>query len=75
VFLPRNPIPLLFLVLVPRFFLILHLLPTQDKEMHPHGHLDVAPIGGKCLVFLSGAMDHEVQPSFADRVALTTWFM
>ena len=43
--------------------------------MQPKGYMDVEPIGGRCLAFLSGAMDHEVQPSFGDRVAVTTWLM
>jgi hypothetical protein len=47
----------------------------QDKDLEPEGYIDVEPIAGRCLVFLSGAMDHEVRPSFADRVAVTSWFM
>ena len=37
--------------------------------------VDVAPMGqlGRLVLFMSGAVDHAVLPSFADRVALTAW--
>ena len=35
--------------------------------------VEVAPVAGRVVLFLSGAVDHEVCPSFADRVALTAW--
>eukprot|EP01134_Creolimax_fragrantissima_P007564 CFRG7564T1 len=37
------------------------------------GSIDTAPEAGRVIIFLSGAMDHEVMPSFADRLALTAW--
>lgn len=35
---------------------------------------DVAPEGGRLVVFMAGAVEHEVMPAFAERVALTAWF-
>lgn len=35
--------------------------------------VDVAPISGRLVVFLSGAIDHAVLPSHQPRVALTAW--
>ena len=35
---------------------------------------DVAPVGGRLVVFMAGAVEHEVRPAFAERVALTAWF-
>jgi len=39
------------------------------------GTVDIEPIGGRLLVFLSGAMAHEVTPigTLADRYATTAW--
>lgn len=35
--------------------------------------VEVAPIAGRVVIFLSGAVDHAVLPSHAHRVALTAW--
>ena len=35
---------------------------------------DICPLGGKLVLFLSGVIDHEVLPSYRDRVAITAWF-
>ena len=35
--------------------------------------LDVAPMAGRLVVFLSGAVEHAVQPCKFDRVAVTAW--
>lgn len=34
---------------------------------------DVAPTGGRLVIFESGAVEHAVMASSADRVALTVW--
>lgn len=41
-----------------------------DRE----GMAQVAPRAGRVALFLSGAIDHEVLPSYAPRAALTAWF-
>ena len=40
----------------------------------PQTVLDIAPLAGRLVLFLSGAVDHAVLPSFAERTALTAWF-
>jgi SM-20-related protein len=35
--------------------------------------VDVAPVGGTLVLFLSGAVEHEVLPCHAPRVAVTAW--
>lgn len=47
-------------------------LTLQDHQ--GGGTVDVAPIAGRCLVFMSGCMPHEVLPSFALRYAVTAWY-
>ncbi|KAF9581579.1 hypothetical protein BGW38_001353 [Lunasporangiospora selenospora] len=36
--------------------------------------IDVPPMAARCVVFLSGVMDHAVLPAFNERVALTSWY-
>eukprot|EP00899_Mesostigma_viride_P026454 jgi/Mesvir1/6994/Mv09133-RA.1 len=40
---------------------------------HGHGSEDVAPLAGRLVVFLSGAIEHEVMLTSRERVALTAW--
>ncbi|KNC78176.1 hypothetical protein SARC_09383 [Sphaeroforma arctica JP610] len=35
--------------------------------------VEIEPQAGRVIVFLSGAIDHEVMPSYAERLALTAW--
>ena len=35
--------------------------------------LEVAPVAGRLVLMLSGAVNHAVQPSYAERVAVTAW--
>lgn len=37
-------------------------------------YIDVWPVGGRMVLFLSGAVDHEVRPSLAPRTAIATWY-
>ena len=36
--------------------------------------VDVAPLAGRLVLFLSGAVEHAVLPTKAERVAVTAWF-
>ena len=36
-------------------------------------YVDIQPLAGRLVIFLSGLVEHQVQPSFHDRVALTAW--
>ncbi|MDP2248617.1 MAG: 2OG-Fe(II) oxygenase [Nitrosomonadales bacterium] len=47
----------------------LYLGGTADQS-----HLDIAPIGGRMIVFLSGKFFHEVLPATRERISLTGWF-
>ncbi|KAF8934310.1 hypothetical protein BGZ47_010426 [Haplosporangium gracile] len=40
----------------------------EEKE------IDIAPLAARCVVFLSGVMDHAVMPAFEERIALTSWY-
>jgi len=44
----------------------------SDKE--GGGVVEVEPVAGRVLLFLSGCMRHEVAPSHRDRYAITNWF-
>ncbi|QLF95039.1 2OG-Fe(II) oxygenase [Pseudomonas sp. ABC1] len=51
--------------------------PEHGGEMRMHlaqGPLDVAPLAGSLVVFMSGEVLHEVLPTSVDRLALTGWF-
>jgi SM-20-related protein len=45
-------------------------------RLHPHGKCteDIAPVGGRLLLFLSADMLHEVLPATRDRLSLAGWF-
>ncbi|GJJ68574.1 hypothetical protein EMPS_00920 [Entomortierella parvispora] len=47
-----------------------------DKGMgdEEEKQIDIAPKAGRCVIFLSGVMDHAVMPSFNERIALTSWY-
>lgn len=47
-------------------------LTLQDHQ--GGGGVDVAPVAGRCLVFMAGCMPHEVLPSAAHRYAVTAWY-
>jgi hypothetical protein len=46
--------------------------PSTGVDMGER-YVDIAPTQGRVVIFLSGAMDHAVQPTFRPRVALTAW--
>lgn len=49
--------------------------------LNPHGesvetpHIDIAPIAGRLVMFLSDTFYHEVLPATQDRMSLTAWFL
>ena len=43
------------------------------QEVNGESVLDIAPVSGRLIVFLSGVIDHAVLPSHNPRVALTAW--
>ncbi|KAG0372515.1 MAG: hypothetical protein J3R72DRAFT_441562 [Linnemannia gamsii] len=47
-----------------------------DKGMgdEDEKQIDIAPLAARCVVFLSGVMDHAVMPAFEERIALTSWY-
>ncbi|KAF9130154.1 hypothetical protein BGW39_003391 [Mortierella sp. 14UC] len=47
-----------------------------DKGMgdEDEKEIDIAPLAARCVVFLSGVMDHAVMPAFEERIALTSWY-
>ncbi|KAG0288367.1 hypothetical protein BGZ96_007841 [Linnemannia gamsii] len=47
-----------------------------DKGMgdEDEKNIDIAPLAARCVVFLSGVMDHAVMPAFEERIALTSWY-
>ena len=40
----------------------------------PEGAVDVAPLGGTAVAFLSDAVEHEVLPATRDRYSVAAWF-
>lgn len=49
-------------------------IPGQERtEVGPEPILDLAPLGGRAVIFLSGAVEHAVLPTSSFRVALTAW--
>lgn len=44
-----------------------------DESTHPE-FVDVAPLGGRLALFLSGRFYHEVLPALRTRISLTGWF-
>ena len=52
--------------------------PSDEGALRLHldngDRLDVAPVGGTLVAFLSEAFDHEVLPARRPRIALTGWF-
>jgi len=50
------------------------LLQMRLADHDGGGVVDIEPKGGRLLMFLSGCMMHEVLPSHATRLAITSWF-
>ncbi|MDP8568739.1 2OG-Fe(II) oxygenase [Methylophilus aquaticus] len=53
-----------------RLYLDTHeALPAQEAR-----HLDIAPLGGRLVLFLSARFWHQVLPASQDRLSVTGWF-
>lgn len=48
-------------------------LGIKRTEVGAEPVVDVAPMAGRLVMFLSGAVEHAVLPNLAQRVALTAW--
>ena len=46
---------------------------AKSTEVGTEPVVDVAPVGGRLVMFLSGAVEHAVLPNLAPRIALTAW--
>lgn len=49
-------------------------LDNRNESVDSAQHLDILPLGGRLLLFLSGRFQHEVLPARRQRVSLTGWF-
>ena len=47
--------------------------PGRGTEMGPEAAVDVAPLAGRAVLFMSGVVEHAVLAAGADRVAITGW--
>ena len=45
----------------------------HTEEVGSAAVLDVAPLAGRLVLFLSGAVEHAVLPNFSERIAVTCW--
>ena len=45
-----------------------------DNDSQEKSYIDIEPIGGKMVVFLSNRFWHEVLPAKQERISLTGWF-
>lgn len=55
-------------------YLRLHLNDDGETKLNI-AHLDIAPIAGRLIVFLSDSFYHEVLPTHRARMSLTAWFL
>ena len=55
--------------------LYLHADTTTDGEVATASSLDIAPIAGRLVMFLSDTFYHEVLPANRARMSLTGWFL
>jgi SM-20-related protein len=63
-----------------RLSAVLYLNPAWQRahggllRLHLNPSIDVEPIGGRLVVFLSEKIEHEVLPVHVDRYAIAAWF-
>ena len=53
----------------------LRLYFHHDEDLKSTAFIDVLPLAGRLVVFLSDTFYHEVLPATRDRVSLTGWFL
>ncbi len=53
----------------------LRLYLNTNDEADIESKIDIAPLGGRLVVFLSDTFYHEVLPATQDRMSLTGWFL
>ena len=52
-----------------------HTVPLRlESDSNGEIFMDIAPRFNRMVIFHSAAVEHAVLPSFAPRIALTTWF-
>ena len=49
-------------------------LRLYHDDKNPQFYLDIDPLGGKLVTFLSGRFYHEVLPAMRERMSITGWF-
>lgn len=49
------------------------LADEEGEKSDMYTFRDIEPTSGRLVVFLSGAIEHAVLPSYSDRVAITCW--
>jgi SM-20-related protein len=52
----------------------LYLDDHMHKPEHNDSHIDIAPIGGRLVLFLSARLWHQVLPATLPRISVTGWF-
>jgi SM-20-related protein len=53
----------------------LRLYLNPETETTEAQHLDISPVAGRLVMFLSDTFYHEVLPATQDRMSLTAWFL
>lgn len=53
----------------------LRLYLNKKTETAEPPHLDISPVAGRLVMFLSDTFYHEVLPATQDRMSLTAWFL
>lgn len=52
----------------------LRLYLNESDELHNEKSIDILPVAGRAVVFLSDTFYHEVLPATRERISLTGWF-
>lgn len=52
----------------------LRLYLNEADELHHEKSIDISPVAGRAIIFLSDTFHHEVLPATKERLSLTGWF-